>query len=79
MKQKNLTTGTTNIANLSGKSLATLLGVISPNISITIVITAVETEAPWLPRYFVNTTTATDEAVMLTMLLPISIVDISFP
>ena len=69
--------GALNMANLSGKSLATLLGVISPKISTTTVTTTVERVAPMSPYSFTNSRVAMEDTAMFTMLLPIKIVEIS--
>ena len=70
--------GAENIANASGDSLAMLFGVTSPKIRMMIVMATVEAVGPALPpSIWMNRTVATDEAVMLTMLLPTSTEEIS--
>ena len=66
-------------AKLSGASLATLFGVISPKISTTTVTTTVDTEAPLSESFssLINVTVPMDDAAMLTMLLPMSRVESS--
>ena len=53
--------GALNMANFSGKSLATLLGVISPKISTTTVTTTVERVAPMSPYSFTNSRVAMED------------------
>ena len=69
--------GAENMANASGLSFARLLGVISPKISTTTVITTVETVAPMSPYRLTNRTVPMDAEAMLTMLLPIRMVESS--
>ena len=61
----------------SALSLARALGEISPKISTTTVMTAVETLTPASASHRVNTTVASEEEAMLTILFPIRIVEIS--
>ena len=75
--QKALSNGAETMAKLSGISFAILFGEISPKISIRIVITIVETVTPELPNNLVNKTVAKDAVAILTILLPIKIVDIT--
>ena len=75
--QKALSNGAETMAKLSGISFAILFGEISPKISIRIVITIVDTVTPELPSNFVNKTVAKDAVAILTILLPIKIVDIT--
>ena len=72
-----LKTGYTAKATSSGRSLAMLLGAISPNISTTTVITAVDTDTPCPPIRFTNSTVASEADSMFTMLLPTSMPDSS--
>ena len=68
--------GAANIANLSGICFASVLGVISPKIKTIIVITAVETVGPDLSSIQpINKIVASDALKILTILLPIKIVD----
>ena len=67
--------GAENIAKLSGRSFAMLFGVISPKMSTTTVMTAVDTVAPLSPSIWTNKTVAMELAEMLTMLLPMRIVE----
>ena len=67
--------GAENFAKLSGVSFAMLFGDISPNIRTMTVVTAVDMTAPLFGNQPVNMTVATDARVILTMLLPISIVE----
>ena len=68
--------GAENIANFSGDSFAMLFGEISPKINTTTVITSVEIPAPISsPRSFTNKIVAREEHPILTILLPIRIVD----
>lgn len=63
------------MAKISGLSLAKLLGNISPKIKTIMVITTVATARPEEPKKAVKTTVAMDAAAILTMLLPMRIVD----
>ena len=72
-----LITGAEKAAKLSGDSFARLLGVISPNIRTTIVITIVETVAPELPISLINHTVAMEERPIFTILLPTRMVESS--
>ena len=68
--------GAENMAKPSGNSLARLLGVTSPKISTTTVSTTVDTVGPEAPPSSrVKNTVPTVVAVMLTMLLPIRMVE----
>ena len=68
--------GAENIANFSGDSFAILFGETSPKISTTTVVTAVDTLGPAsAPNIFTNSTVARDALAILTMLLPINMVD----
>ena len=65
--------GYANSANASGISFAQVLGVISPKTSMTSVKTTVDIVGPApLPKSSTNNRVASVEAVILTMLLPIS-------
>ena len=66
--------GSENMAKLSDFSLAKLLGEISPKINTIIVITTVETVAPYLPYKSINNTVEIAVIAMFTILLPISMV-----
>ena len=61
------------MAMVSACSLAMFLGVTSPTSRITTVMTSVETVTPLLPSARTNSTVASEDARMLTMLLPIRI------
>ena len=63
-------------ANSSGDSFAKVFGEISPKISTTTVVTMVEREGPVSsPAQRINNTVATDADAILTMLLPMRMVD----
>ena len=73
---KNRRMGAENRAKLSGDSLARLLGETSPKIKITMVSTTVDTAGPLvLPRRSIKSTADRVVATLLTMLLPIRMVD----
>ena len=73
-----LSTGDTAVAMVSGISLARLLGVTSPKISTTMVSTMVETVAPRsCPSIWVNRMVPMEAAAMLTILLPMRMVESS--
>ena len=65
------------MAKLSGRSFAMLFGEISPKMSTTTVMTAVDTVAPLSPSMWTNKTVAMELAEMLTMLFPMRIVESS--
>ena len=68
--------GAENIANFSGDSFAILFGEISPKISTTIVVTAVDTLGPASsPNILTKSTVAKDALAIFTILFPIKIVD----
>ena len=70
--------GDTAVAMVSGISLAMLLGLTSPKTSTTMVSTMVETVAPRSsPRALVKSTVAMEAAPMLTILLPMRMVESS--
>ena len=73
--------GDAKIANLSGEFFAIVLGVISPNINITIVSDTVDTVAAVSAlepvRSPVKKSVPRDAAAMFTMLFPIRIVEMS--
>ena len=69
--------GAASMAKLSAFCLARLFGEISPKISTTTVITTVEMVTPLSPRNLTNTTVAMDAEAMLTMLLPMRMVESS--
>ena len=78
MTIKSLSRGAENIANCSGCSLARLLGETSPKIRITMVSTVAETAGPRCsPTSLMNSTAPTVVATLLTMLLPMRMVDSS--
>ena len=60
---------------LSGASLARLLGEISPKISTTMVMTAVDRDTPASPKYCTKITVAKLAEAMFTMLLPMRMVE----
>ena len=67
--------GSENMAKRSGDSLARLLGLTSPKISTTIVMTTVETVAPYPAYSFTNSTVAIAVLAMFTRLFPTRIVE----
>ena len=76
---KSLSSGAENLAKPSGASLATLLGVISPKMSTTMVTTMVEIDAPLSGSLssWMNMTVPMEDVAMFTMLLPMSRVESS--
>ena len=70
--------GAEKITNASGRFFASVLGVISPNIRRSTVITTVDTVVPMLSslQMFIKSIVASDVLRMLTRLLPMSIVEI---
>ena len=70
--------GAEKITNASGRFFASVLGVISPNIRRSTVITTVDTVVPMLSslQMFMKSIVASDVLRMLTRLLPMSIVEI---
>ena len=69
--------GVTARATASAFCLARLLGEISPKISTTTVMTTVERVTPASPTNRTNSTVAMDAAAILTMLLPMRMVESS--
>ena len=63
------------MAQLSGFSLARLLGLISPKMRMMTVRATVDTVGPYWRNHLVHSTVATVVAVMLTMLLPMRMVE----
>ena len=70
-----LSTGAKAMARVSGISFAMLLGVISPKVRTSRVMTIVETVGPYTPpTRRVNSTVASEDAPMFTILFPIRMV-----
>lgn len=72
-----LSRGWANMAKSSGRSLDMLLGVISPKTRMIMVRATVATVGPYWWNHRVHSTVDTVVAVMLTMLLPMRMVDSS--
>ena len=69
--------GAENMANASGDSFAMLFGVTSPKMRMMMVMATVETVGPLSPNSEMKNTVASDDAPMLTILLPTSMDEIS--
>lgn len=78
MRQRTFKTGDDHMANRSGISLAKLFGDISPKMRTMTVMTTVDTLTPEGPIRLTNRVVAREAAAILTILLPMSMVDSSW-